>query len=436
MYNQTIKFKNKPKIIGNYSIVGPKEGEGNFGSFFHHIMKSDKFNEKTYEKAERKMVETALNGAIASANLTPKDIDLFLAGDLLNQIISSSYAARSFDIPYLGLFGACSTMAESLAVGACIIDGKFFNNVACATVSHFSTAERQFRFPLELGNQRPPTSQWTATASGCSILSLKGEGPYISMATFGKVTDWGINDVNNMGAAMAPAAMTTLVSHFKDTDTKPDDYDLILTGDLGKLGEEILIDLLEETYALLQKSKRLANQKEKISNEEIEQVIKKTSNKIADIKSKQVTVEDIKVNDIIFLDKYQTQVKILEISGSNVTVDLNGMKMKMKRNDIVGHKVEQIKPKQVKISDNTSKSSTKREIILVGKRVEEALDLLEKFIDDLLLTNYDKAYIVHGRGSGQLRKAIHEYLRVHQKVAKYHLAENNDGGNAVTIIEL
>lgn len=196
------------------------------------------------------------------------------------------------------------------------------------------------------------------------------------------------------------------------------------------------IDLLEETYALLQKSKRLANQKEKISNEEIEQVIKKTSNKIADIKSKQVTVEDIKVNNIIFLDKYQTQVKILEISGSNVTVDLNGMKMKMKRNDIVGHKVEQIKPKQVKISDNTSKSSTKREIILVGKRVEEALDLLEKFIDDLLLTNYDKAYIVHGRGSGQLRKAIHEYLRVHPKVAKYHLAENNDGGNAVTIIEL
>ncbi len=251
MYNQTIKFKNKPKIIGNYSIVGPKEGEGNFGSFFHHIMKSDKFNEKTYEKAERKMVETALNGAIASANLTPKDIDLFLAGDLLNQIISSSYAARSFDIPYLGLFGACSTMAESLAVGACIIDGKFFNNVACATVSHFSTAERQFRFPLELGNQRPPTSQWTATASGCSILSLKGEGPYISMATFGKVTDWGINDVNNMGAAMAPAAMTTLVSHFKDTDTKPDDYDLILTGDLGKLGEEILIDLLEDKGYIL-----------------------------------------------------------------------------------------------------------------------------------------------------------------------------------------
>ena len=251
MYNQTIKFKNKPKIIGNYSIVGPKEGEGNFGSFFHHIMKSDKFNEKTYEKAERKMVETALNGAIASANLTPKDIDLFLAGDLLNQIISSSYAARSFDIPYLGLFGACSTMAESLAVGACIIDGKFFNNVACATVSHFSTAERQFRFPLELGNQRPPTSQWTATASGCSILSLKGEGPYISMATFGKVTDWGISDVNNMGAAMAPAAMTTLVSHFKDTDTKPDDYDLILTGDLGKLGEEILIDLLEDKGYIL-----------------------------------------------------------------------------------------------------------------------------------------------------------------------------------------
>ena len=196
------------------------------------------------------------------------------------------------------------------------------------------------------------------------------------------------------------------------------------------------IELLEETYSLLQKSKRLANQKEKLTNEEIENVIKKTSSKIEDIKSKQITIEDIKVNDVIFLDKYNSQVKILEISGNNVTVDLNGMKMKMKKNDIVGHKVEQVKPKTVKITNNTSKSSSKREIVLVGKRVEEALDLLEKFIDDLLLTSYDKAYIVHGRGSGQLRKAVHEYLRVHPKVAKYYLAENNEGGNAVTIIEL
>jgi len=243
---QTIEFKNKPKIIGNYSIVGPKEGDGHFGNFFHYIMDNDRFDEETYEKAEKKMIEKALSGAIKSAGLKSGKVDLFLAGDLLNQIISSSYAARSFNVPYLGLFGACSTMAESLAIGSCFIDGKYFDTVACATVSHFSTAERQFRFPLELGNQRPPTSQWTATASGCSILSLKGKGPYVSRATFGKVTDFGIHDVNNMGAAMAPAAMNTLVSHFADTGTKPDDYDLIITGDLGKIGSEILIDLMED----------------------------------------------------------------------------------------------------------------------------------------------------------------------------------------------
>lgn len=246
LFNQTIEFKNKPKIIGNYSIVGPKEGEGHFGKFFHFVMESDNFGEKTYEKAEKKMMETVLKGAIKSAKLKPENIDLFLAGDLLNQIISSSYAARTIGIPYLGLFGACSTMAESLALGACIVDGKYFNTVACATVSHFSTAERQFRFPLELGNQRPPTSQWTVTGSGCSILSLKGTGPVITKATFGKVIDYGITDVNNMGAAMAPSTMGTMIAHFKDTGTKPDDYDLIITGDLGKIGSEILVDLMED----------------------------------------------------------------------------------------------------------------------------------------------------------------------------------------------
>ncbi len=196
------------------------------------------------------------------------------------------------------------------------------------------------------------------------------------------------------------------------------------------------IELLEETYAVLQKYKRLANKKEKLTNEEIDNVIKNTSSKLENIKAQQITIKDIKVGDIIFLDKYKSQVKVLEISGLNVTVDLNGIKMKMKKNDIVGHRVEQVKQKSIKISNNTSKSSSKREIVLVGKRVEESIDLLEKFIDDLLLTNYDKAYIVHGRGSGQLRKAVHEYLRVHPKIVKYNLAENNEGGNAVTVIEL
>lgn len=243
--NQTIFFKNKPRIISGYSIVGPKEGKGPFGKMFDYVMNDDFFCEKTFEKAERKMLEQAVFGATDKALLKPKDIDMLIAGDLLNQIITSSYAARAFDMSYLGLFAACSTMALSLAIGACFINAGCFTNIACATSSHFSTAERQFRFPLELGNQRPPTSQWTCTAAGCSIVSLEGEGPYIDSATFGKVMDFGINDVNNMGAAMAPAAMETMLAVFNDTKTKPSDYDLIITGDLGKLGSEILIDFME-----------------------------------------------------------------------------------------------------------------------------------------------------------------------------------------------
>ncbi len=243
---QTVFFKNKPIIIGHYSLVGPKEGKGPLRDYFSKIEEDDLFGQKTYEKAERTMIEQSLRGAVENAGIKFGDVRLFLSGDLLNQIISSSYAARSFDIPYVGVFGACSTMAESLALGACLVDGGHFDTVACATSSHFSTAERQFRFPLELGNQRPPTSQWTVTGSGSTILSCKGHGPRITCATFGKVTDYGISDVNNMGAAMAPAAMNTLIAHFKDTHTKPEDYDLILTGDLGKLGSEILIDLMED----------------------------------------------------------------------------------------------------------------------------------------------------------------------------------------------
>lgn len=242
---QTFKLKNRPKIIGSYSIAGPKEGKGPFGKYFDYIMKCDRFGEKTYEQAERKMLEIAVTGAIQNAGLMVSDINLMLAGDLLNQIISSSYTARAFNMPFLGLFGACSTMAESLAVGAVLINGGHYKNVVCATGSHFSTAERQFRFPLELGCQRVPTSQWTVTASGASVLSLEGEGPEIAMVTFGKVIDLGISDVNNMGAAMAPAAADTLAAHFKETKQNPEDYDLIVTGDLGKLGSEILIDMLE-----------------------------------------------------------------------------------------------------------------------------------------------------------------------------------------------
>ena len=248
---QTVVFENKPRIIGNYSVVGPKEGRGPMVNYFDYILNHDLYGEKTYEKAEQKIMETAVMGAIEKAGLQPNDIDLFISGDLLNQIISATFTAKDFDTSFIGLFGACSTMTESLSVGSCLVDGGYFSRVLCGTCSHFSTAERQFRYPLELGNQRPPTSQWTVTGAGASLLSLKGDGPYIEMATFGKVCDYGVVDVNNMGAAMAPAAMHTLKVHFEDTKRKPDDYDLILTGDLGKLGSEILIDLMEkEGYPL------------------------------------------------------------------------------------------------------------------------------------------------------------------------------------------
>ncbi len=241
----TIKFRVPPKIISGYSIVGPKEGKSPVAKYFDYILKSDTFNEKTYELAERKMLEQAISGAIDKANILATDINILLSGDLLNQIISASFSARQLQNSFIGLFGACSTMTESLAVGACLIDGGCADKVACATCSHFSTAERQFRFPLELGCQRPPTSQWTVTGAGCSVLSKEGEGHNITHATFGKVIDYGINDMNNMGASMAPAAADTLRNLFNDTKTKPSDYDLIVTGDLGKLGSEILIDLME-----------------------------------------------------------------------------------------------------------------------------------------------------------------------------------------------
>ena len=242
---QTIFFKNKPKIISSYSIAGPKESYSRFSPYFDLVLRDDLWDCETYELTERKMLEHIIFNAIERAKLKTSDIDALICGDLLNQIISSSFAARKFDVTYIGLFGACSTMAESLAVGACLVDGGYFDKVACATASHFSSVERQFRMPLELGNQRPPTAQWTVTGGGCSILSNDGEGPKITQATFGKVTDYDVKDANNMGAAMAPSAMSTLLTHFENTNTTPQDYDLIVTGDLGKLGAEILIDLME-----------------------------------------------------------------------------------------------------------------------------------------------------------------------------------------------
>lgn len=247
MGKHTLIFKNQPRILSTYTVAGPKESSGPLANTFDYKLKDDKFEESTFEKAECKMLSRAIQKSIEKGGLKFSDIDAIISGDLLNQIISASYSARDFDIPFIGVYNACSTMSESLAIGSTLIDGGYMNNVVCATGSHFSTAERQYRYPLELGCTRPPQAQWTVTGAGGVVLTgMKIELPKITMATFGKVMDYGVTDANNMGAAMAPAAMSTLISHFSDTGTRSSDYDLIVTGDLGALGSRILKHLMSE----------------------------------------------------------------------------------------------------------------------------------------------------------------------------------------------
>lgn len=242
----TVVFTNPPRFQGFASVVGKKEGNGPLKDDFDLILQDTSFGQKTWEKAESSMQQEALQRALTKANMVSGDIDYVLAGDLLNQCIGSTYGLRSFEIPLLGLFGACSTMAETLVVGSMLIDGGMADNIAAVTSSHFCTAERQFRLPLEYGGQRTPTAQWTVTGSGAAILSAQGTGPYITHAIAGKIIDLGITDTNNMGAAMAPAAADTITQLFIDTCFKPEDFDLILTGDLGKFGQEIVIDFLNK----------------------------------------------------------------------------------------------------------------------------------------------------------------------------------------------
>ena len=243
---QTIKLSNPPSIISTATIVGPIEGKGPLKDYFDQILEDDKWGQESWEKCEAKLQEEAIRMALMNASLSEGSVDYLFAGDLLNQIISSSYAARQLSIPYFGLYGACSTMTESLSLGSMAVDGGFADNVVCVTSSHFSTAERQFRFPLEFGNQRPFSSQRTVTGAGACIVSSVGNGPYVTYVTTGRVIDAGIIDANNMGAAMAPAAVDTIVQHFKDTGYNIDDYDMIITGDLGYVGKGILLDLIKD----------------------------------------------------------------------------------------------------------------------------------------------------------------------------------------------
>ena len=219
---QTVRLAQPPSVVSYANIGGKFEGNGPLAEHFDQLCPDSFFGKDTWEQAESAMQQRVLERALEKGGLTPKDLDYVLAGDLLNQCIGTAFGLRGFDIPFFGLYGACSTMGESLALGA----------------------ERQYRFPLEYGSQRTPTAQWTATASGCCILADQGDGPYITHVTCGKIVDKGITDVNNMGAAMAPAACDTLSALFRETKTGPGDYDLIVTGDLGVLGHAIVTDLL------------------------------------------------------------------------------------------------------------------------------------------------------------------------------------------------
>lgn len=248
---QTVRFDFPPSILAAASVVGKKEGEGPLKAYFDQISEDTKFGQKTWEKAESQMQSLALQTALKKAELAPSQIDMLFAGDLLNQCIGTSFAMRGTDIPFYGLYGACSTMAESLSLAAMAVEGGFANHAAALTSSHFASAERQYRLPLEYGGQRTPTAQWTVTGSGAVILVPNSQPPYIRGVTTGKIVDLCIADANNMGAAMAPAFVDTVTAHFKDTGLGPADYDLIVSGDLGSVGKELALDLFRrEGYSL------------------------------------------------------------------------------------------------------------------------------------------------------------------------------------------
>ncbi len=244
---QTIEYSKPPVILGTGTVAGKKESEGPIGSFFDVVAEDNVLGQKTWEKAESEFARRAGKQAFENSNVSPDKIDYLFGGDLLNQCTGTSYGIREFGIPFMGLYGACSTMALGLSIAASYIDGGYADYCAAITSSHFCSAEKQFRFPLEYGGQRPPSAQWTVTGSACAVVGSIGEGPVIDCVTNGKIIDMGITDANNMGAAMAPAAADTLITHFRDTGRSPDYYDLILSGDLGLIGKAVVIDMLSES---------------------------------------------------------------------------------------------------------------------------------------------------------------------------------------------
>jgi len=245
---QTVQLSSPPFIVGAAAVAGPLEAEGPLGQEFDQTYPDLLAGQNSFEKAERLMMQDACRLALEKAGITnsPPEIDYFLAGDLLNQLVTSAFSALPLAVPYLGMYGACSTFCEAMGLGAMLIDGGFADRVLCATSSHNAASERQYRYPTEYGSQRKPYSQWTVTGAGAVVLSKTGSGPRITHVTIGKVMDLGIKDPYNQGAAMAPAAVDTIEVHLKDTGRSPEYYDLIVTGDLARFGQEMAVQLMAD----------------------------------------------------------------------------------------------------------------------------------------------------------------------------------------------
>jgi stage V sporulation protein AD len=244
--HQSWLFENKPVIRSRATIVGPFEGRGPLANDFDIIHGDSLLQEASWEKAEKVLIEEAATLAIENGGLTKEQVQFMICGDLMDQIISSSFAARTLSIPYIGIFGACSTSMEGLALAALMINSDAAKFVLAATGSHNSTAEKQFRYPTEYGSQKPPTAQYTVTGAGAALLSKDGAGPRVTSATMGRIVDMGVKDPFNMGAAMAPAAVDTIEAHLRDLDIEPGYYDLIVTGDLSKVGHQIAGELFKK----------------------------------------------------------------------------------------------------------------------------------------------------------------------------------------------
>lgn len=246
---KTIFFDAPPIITGHAGVAGKKEGEGPLAQDFDAIFEDTTMGQQSYELAESAMLHDAIIRALSDAGKSPSEVNFVLSGDLLDQCMGSAFALKDLEISSIGLYGACSTMALSLSVGSMLVDAGA-KCVVAGTSSHFCSSERQFRFPLEYGGQRPPSAQWTVTGAGSVVVEQEGEGTKVKAVQIGTITDLGITDANNMGAAMAPAAARTISDFLKDTNTKPQNYDLILTGDLGYTGTELLYELMQEEYKI------------------------------------------------------------------------------------------------------------------------------------------------------------------------------------------